>query len=215
MSEDTRVGRFLRFVVAWVIVLGAIAAVLWVWGRVTGNDPVAAPTSAPPSTTATSTPTATASPATTNQTAGAPKPPASAFDATVVWVSDGDTIGATTGGNEPSAVRLIGINTPETKRPGYPVECYGPEASDYLKKLLPKGSRITAAYQDFRIDKFKRELWDIWLPDGTFVQGLLMQGGYARTETWGGTNRDAAYLDTLQNIARRNKVGLWGACPNP
>jgi len=42
-----------------------------------------------------------------------------------------------------------------------------------------------------------------------------MQGGYARTETWGGTNRDAAYLDTLQNIARRNKVGLWGACPNP
>jgi micrococcal nuclease len=132
-----------------------------------------------------------------------------------VWVSDGDTIGATTGGKDPVSVRLIGINTPETKRPGYPVECYGPEASDYLKKLLPKGSHIIGAYQDFKIDKFKRELWDIWLPDGTFVQGLLMQGGYARTETWGGTNRDAVYLDTLQSIAQRNKVGLWGACPNP
>ena len=40
-------------------------------------------------------------------------------------VIDGDTIRISTGGSE-QKVRLIGVDTPETKNPSKPVECYGP-----------------------------------------------------------------------------------------
>ena len=36
---------------------------------------------------------------------------------------------------------------------------------------------------------------------------------YSPTETFGGTDRDAAYLDRLQEQARARRAGLWGACP--
>ena len=49
-------------------------------------------------------------------------------NATVVGVVDGDTIDVTVDGTE-ERVRLIGIDTPETVKPGTPVECCGPEAS--------------------------------------------------------------------------------------
>lgn len=201
-SHDWSVPRFLRFALAWVIVIGAIllilGAVVWVMAKfvpqaVPQPTPTALPTAMPP-----------------NQ----PTPPAGAFTATVMWISDGDTIGAKTGSRTEIQVRLIGIDTPETKKPNTPVQCYGPEATAKLTTLIPKGTRITAAYQSFTIDKYKRELWDIWMPDGRFVQGLMVTGGFARTQTFGGTNRDATYLKALEAKAQAGKVGMWGACPN-
>lgn len=49
-------------------------------------------------------------------------------DAVVVAITDGDTIDVTING-APATVRYIGIDTPETKQPNAPVQCYGPEAS--------------------------------------------------------------------------------------
>ena len=201
--HDGRVRRPLRYALAWAIVLGSIGAVVWAWNQ--WVVPVSA-TSA-----SSSTPRQTS----TTQPTGAPSAPPGAFPATVQWVSDGDTIGAQTADRKDIHVRLIGINTPETKKPNTPVECYGPEASSRLTQLLPRGTRITAAYQDFRIDKYQRDLWDIWLADGTYVQGLMVSGGFARLQTFGGTDRDARYLAGLEATARVGRIGLWGACPNP
>ena len=53
----------------------------------------------------------------------------------VTSVSDGDTIKIDYDGTE-TPVRLIGIDTPETVDPRVDPECYGQEASDYLKNLL-------------------------------------------------------------------------------
>ena len=61
--------------------------------------------------------------------------------ATVKKVVDGDTIDIDIGGTT-ERVRLIGINTPETKHPTKGVECYGPQASDYTEQLLPPGTPI-------------------------------------------------------------------------
>lgn len=33
-------------------------------------------------------------------------------------------------------VRLIGVDTPETKKPDTPIQCYGPEASSRTKQLV-------------------------------------------------------------------------------
>jgi micrococcal nuclease len=52
-------------------------------------------------------------------------------------VIDGDTIGVRAEGARRSryTVRLIGIDTPETKAPGRPVECGGPQATSNLLGL--------------------------------------------------------------------------------
>src|SRR5215471_7815923 len=54
--------------------------------------------------------------------------------ATVVRVVDGDTVILRLGGAD-QRVRLIGIDTPETVKPGTPVQCWGPEASAHTKHL--------------------------------------------------------------------------------
>ncbi|MFM7871392.1 MAG: thermonuclease family protein, partial [Actinomycetota bacterium] len=52
-------------------------------------------------------------------------------DARIVEIIDGDTLVISVGGRR-ATTRLIGIDTPETKKPDTPVECYGPEATEFL-----------------------------------------------------------------------------------
>ncbi len=47
-------------------------------------------------------------------------------------VVDGDTLVLGTG----ERVRLIGVNTPETKRPNTPVEYFGREATEFTRRLV-------------------------------------------------------------------------------
>jgi len=51
---------------------------------------------------------------------------------TVTHVVDGDTIELSTG----EIVRYIGVDTPETKHPTKPVQCFGKEASAYNSSLV-------------------------------------------------------------------------------
>src|SRR6266516_387907 len=79
------------------------------------------------------------------------------IDARVVRPVDGDTLVASVGGRS-FYVRLLGIDTPETHRPGTPVECGGPEASASMAALAPPGQRIeleTDPGQD-RVDAYGR-----------------------------------------------------------
>jgi micrococcal nuclease len=143
---------------------------------------------------------------------GDPKPPGRAFQARVERVVDGDTFIAVRRG-ERLRVRLIGVDSPETVRPGYPVECWGPEASRLLTRTLPVDLRVTAAYQDGgRRDQYGRELWDVWLPDGRFVQAKLVRRGAAEAVAYPPQTEHADRLDQVESRARRDDVGLWGAC---
>ena len=58
-------------------------------------------------------------------------------DARVVDVIDGDTVAVTATGTPRRryTVRLIGIDTPETVKPGTPVECGGKEATSHMLSL--------------------------------------------------------------------------------
>src|SRR4051812_28594636 len=77
--------------------------------------------------------------------------------ATVVRVIDGDTIVVKVGDTE-EHVRLIGIDTPETHKPGTPVECYGPEASAHLTELLPPGTTVRLERDRDTRDVYRRLL---------------------------------------------------------
>ncbi|MEP7054592.1 MAG: thermonuclease family protein [Actinomycetota bacterium] len=143
-----------------------------------------------------------------------PRPPAAAFAATIERVVDGDTVIARrTPGGAKVRVRLIGIDSPETVKPGTPQQCYGPEASAYLAAAL-RGARITASYEGGgHLDKFGRDLWDIWLADGTFVAGQEVERGYARALRVRPQVDHAAYLSGVEAGAKAGRRGLWGACP--
>ncbi len=146
---------------------------------------------------------------------GSPVAPGRAFTARVDRVVDGDTFIAARRGRL-VRVRLIGVDAPESVRPGYPVECWGPESSAVLTRLLPVGTRVTAAYQrSGKQDRYGRDLWDVWLPDGRFLQGVLVRRGAAEAYPYRPQVAHAPYLDTLQGRARQHDRGLWGHCPGP
>ena len=63
------------------------------------------------------------------------------LEGTVSEVVDGDTIKVVSRGFE-TPVRLVGIDTPETRHPGKPVQCYGPQASAMTTRLLPVGQKV-------------------------------------------------------------------------
>jgi endonuclease YncB( thermonuclease family)/soluble lytic murein transglycosylase-like protein len=142
---------------------------------------------------------------------GVPTSPAEAFRARVERVVDGDTLIARVDGHPRRLrVRLIGIDAPETAKPDVPAECFGPEASAYAGGLVA-GMRVRAAYQSGgRTDRFGRELWDIWLEDGRFVAGLLVEQGYATAHPIQPQVSHSGYLERLEGLARDGVRGLWG-----
>ena len=141
-----------------------------------------------------------------------PAPPGDAFRARVQRVVDGDTFLALRDGQR-LRVRLIGIDAPESVQPDAPVECFGPEAADSLEQMLAPGSRVDAAYQAGEAaDQFGRQLWDVWLDDGRFVQAELVRQGAVRARAYRPHTQHADLLDRLDDAARDAEVGLHRAC---
>jgi micrococcal nuclease len=131
-------------------------------------------------------------------------------DAVVTRVVDGDTIEARIGG-EVEDVRLIGIDTPETVKPGAPVECFGPRASRFTHRLLD-GHTVRLVFGTERRDAYGRLLAYAYLGRG-FVNAALVRRGLARTLTIPPNDRFAPLLRRLELRAGRAGRGLWGACP--
>jgi micrococcal nuclease len=64
-----------------------------------------------------------------------------AATATVLKMVDGDTVDIVDDVRGRLRIRLLGIDTPETKKPGYTVGCWGPQASEFAKSTL-LGQRV-------------------------------------------------------------------------
>jgi micrococcal nuclease len=133
---------------------------------------------------------------------------------TVQSVVDGDTIKILMG-TSVETVRLIGIDTPETVHPSKPVECFGREASNKTKEILI-GKQVSIekdASQDER-DKYGRLLAYIFLEDGTNVNKLLIEEGYAYEYTYNLPYKYQSEFRQAESDACSNKRGLWadGVC---
>ena len=105
------------------------------------------------------------------------------------------------------------MDAPESVKPGAPVECWGPESSRLLHRLLPVDSVVTGAYQDGgKHDIYGRDLWDVWLPDGRFLQAVLVRKGGADAVAYRPQVAHAALLARLDAAATAAGRGLHGAC---
>ena len=65
------------------------------------------------------------------------------FEATVVKVTDGDTL-TISHDNKEEKVRLLLVDTPESVKPGVDPQPFSLEASNYVKGLLDEGKEIIA-----------------------------------------------------------------------
>lgn len=96
--------------------------------------------------------------------------------ATVVRVIDGDTLDVSLNG-QITRVRLLNVDTPETKHPKKMAECLGPEATAFLEDLLPQGTSVGLEYDQERKDKYDRTLAGVYLTDGRLVNAEIAREG--------------------------------------
>jgi len=137
--------------------------------------------------------------------------PGEARTARVVRVVDGDTIKVAIGGRT-DRVRYIGVDTPETVKPGTPVQCFGHEASARNAALVA-GQEVRLVPDREARDRYGRLLAYVYrASDDLFVNAALVRDGYARTLTIPPNDRYATRLRKLQAEARADRRGLWKAC---
>lgn len=130
---------------------------------------------------------------------------------TVVHVIDGDTIDIDVpdGRYERTRIRLLGIDTPETGGEKSGVMYFGPEASEFTKKLaLGKSVTVYLDSPNPTRGKYGRLLAYVKLPDGRFLNEVLLTKGFAYADTRFSHSFYNKYRQ-LQAVARSDKKGLW------
>ena len=135
--------------------------------------------------------------------------PTTSAEAKVVRVVDGDTIEADVGGEEED-VRYIGVDTPESVKPGTPVECFALRASHFNEKLV-EGKTVRLEYDAEHRDVYGRLLAYVYLGD-EFVNAELVRRGFATTLTIPPNTKFAELFARLEREASADERGLWGRC---
>ena len=125
----------------------------------------------------------------------------------MVSVTDGDTLRVRLSGDRASIpVRLLGIDTPETRRPRTGVECGGREASASLKQLAlnahARGRRvsITSDPTQDRVDRYGRLLAYVRPVGGRELNVMQVRRGWGEHYVFAG--RPVARAGALQRAER-------------
>jgi micrococcal nuclease len=124
-------------------------------------------------------------------------------------VVDGDTFWVINSRGEEEKIRLIGVNTPESRNTGRTkIQYFGKEATAFAKKTLT-GKRVRLEYDVQRTDRYQRTLAYVYLENGTFFNALLLQEGYAQVATYPPNVKYQNQFINIQKRARDQKKGLW------
>lgn len=128
------------------------------------------------------------------------------LEAKVTAVTDGDTFTVDLDGKS-EKVRLLLIDTPETKHPTKPVQPFGPEASKFTTKLLTDKT-VKLEFDVSERDKYGRILAYAYVDD-KMVNELLLEKGLARVAVF---PPDVKYVDEFRKIqkkAQAARLGIW------
>jgi len=99
--------------------------------------------------------------------------PAEGVEHHVTRAIDGDTLLLEDG----TRIRLLGVNTPETKHPNRPPEPWGKEASEWVAKRV-NGKIVRLEFDRERYDDYKRTLAYVYV-DGTFLNEEIIRAGFS------------------------------------
>jgi micrococcal nuclease len=152
-------------------------------------------------------------------------------DARITSVVDGDTVRVRLAGGRYERVRLIGIDTRETKRPGTPVECGGKRATDEMLRLAftePQdtdgdglldeeggdGRQVTLRTdptQDTR-DRYGRLLAYVTTSAGVNLAVEQLSAGWAEVYVYERPFQQLGRFRAAERRSRRAGRGAWRLC---
>ena len=124
---------------------------------------------------------------------------------TVAKVLDGDTIRTDDG----ESIRLLGLNTPEIQHRDSAAQPLGDAATEALRSLID-GKVVRLAFDREKKDIYGRTLAQIYDRRGRWINGLMVEQGWAHVYTFVPNLRWAKPLLRLERKARRRKLGIWG-----
>ncbi|MHC5172336.1 MAG: thermonuclease family protein [Planctomycetota bacterium] len=130
---------------------------------------------------------------------------------TVLEVIDGDTldIDIPDGEHPDTRVRLIGVDTPETKHPTVGLMYYGPEATAFTTRLaLGKKVKVLLDTAGDQRGRYGRLLAYVQLPDEKILNAEIITNGYGYAYLSYPHSEFSAYQILMQQ-AIDNKTGLW------
>lgn len=136
-------------------------------------------------------------------------------------VVDGDTLKIEHQGRIES-IRLIGIDTPETRinkkaqkdaaRSGEDIKkiiSLGQEATRYVKILVKPGDPLRVEFDRQIRDKYGRLLGYVYLPSGKMLNEEIVKAGYANLMTYPPNVKYEEKFLRAYREARENNRGLW------
>jgi micrococcal nuclease len=125
-------------------------------------------------------------------------------------VVDGDTLLLASG----ERVRLIGVDTPETKHPNKQVQYFGKEASAFTRSMV-EGKRVRLEFDEANATRGhkdnthqKRTLAYVFLEDGTLLNAEIIKQGYGFALTRYPFSRMGDFR-RLEREAQEQGRGLW------
>lgn len=129
------------------------------------------------------------------------------IDATFDRAIDGDTISVKVN-NRKKTVRLLLVDTPESKKPNTPVQPYAIEAARFTESIV-KTCDLKIQYDTKgKKDRYGRDLVYLYCGN-TMINELLVQQGYARV---GYVYQQKDYLDRLlqaEKKAKQQGLKIW------
>ncbi|NMM87965.1 nuclease [Rhodococcus sp. SRB_17] len=130
----------------------------------------------------------------------------------VIDVVDGDTVRVLDALRGDVTVRILGIDTPETKQPGFSVGCWGPEATNFARATL-QGQLVSVIGDPTQdaFDRYGRTLAYVVRPDGFNYSVEAVRVGAAKSYVY--DNRPgsrAMEISEAERQARDGGAGLWG-----
>lgn len=138
----------------------------------------------------------------------------SAARAVVAYAVDGDTLRVRLPSGRLAYVRLVGIDTPESVRPGTPVECGAEAASDSMHALAPGGASVVLRRDSVADaeDRYGRILAHAFIA-GRQLELAQLRRGWAEVYRFEGQRFDGlAGFERAEDQARRAGRGVWSAC---
>jgi micrococcal nuclease len=138
-------------------------------------------------------------------------------------VIDGDTVKVRLRSGARKTVRLIGIDTPESRKPGVAVECGARKAAAHMTKLafrarggrkVGHGVRLTTDPTQDRVDGYGRLLAYVnRLSDGTDLGRAVIRAGWAMAYVYDSKPfQRFALFSAAETHAEGSNRGVWASC---
>lgn len=122
---------------------------------------------------------------------------------------DGDTI-IVRENTKRIRVRMIGIDTPESKKEGTAIEAFSLEAGERLKDLLKAEARVCLIEDEIgdKYDIYARKLSYVFTESGVDLNAEMLKIGLARAYTRFPFERKQEFIE-LEQEAKNRSVGRW------